>query len=991
MVEDEVVEPSRGLEPQVSYCADLRRCLDRAEPPDEIDGSAGIELVQLVGGGAGQLDAPHVPASRRRALASFQDDLVVIGRHEREGTTRHDLAGSRPACAELLDRVPGLRTGVGPVHHAEEVRGGHGESKLDGAIVERADSDGVEVVVAPPEVVLRILQGEQHRNGDAGLVPVEVALDTEGDVVSRERRPVRPLEAFAEREHVAQAVVCDLPALGERRNDRGLGPALDEPIEQRHLRLDVREHVRAGRIDIARHAADTYAQRCTRRLCRRSLPQLERLLVGLVGLAETKSRVQREGQLEERERHGLRLASALEEREESAVVPDRLVQRPREAGSVPRAGEVPDRLPLVLGRQPVVREEPENLTVSSVVLALEPHGRRAVQVLAPVREKGAVGRLLDEGVLEAVLGLRPASRHPDEVEPLELVERMLDALAVGDSLEQREAEVAPQRRGRREDVVEPGLQPVDTREDHALHGRRDLDRDVVVEAPRAVLSDEGTDLDERAHELLEVEGVAFRRVEDASLEVVGKGLGTDDGVEQGPLGVARERFERDLRNQVWHLARSELSYVPGGVIALFALGDDEQDGCPLADREQPLDELHRRRVCPVEVLQQDDERAIPGERCQELLDDLERAVLQRFGRELREPCGDVRLGRDTEERAEVRIHLGLTCAEQLSERALERDAHAELRIVQRGPEPLAEEVPERPVRQRLAVRDAPSLEPQSVIAGAGIREEAALADPRLAHDDEDASATCHDAFDRLAHAGELEVAADERRLDADDATLLRRVRSRPEGAMRDDGLRLALELELGRLAPFEEGLGESVGRRVDEDRARLRGALEPRRGVHGVTESGVLHALAGAERADDNRPCRDADSYPEAVDPPATLDLARVGAQRVDDRERGEQRSLGVVLGCDRRSEEGEHAVACQVLHVAAEPLDLADDPRDRVGHDELHLGVVEALGQRGRADDVREQRGDRATLLADRRSRVEGLPHRAILSTIARRCARSG
>ena len=267
-----------------------------------------------------------------------------------------------------------------------------------------------------------------------------------------------------------------------------------------------------------------------------------------------------------------------------------------------------------------------------------------------------------------------------------------------------------------------GREPVDAREDDALDGGRDLDRDVVVEAPLAVLRGERTDVDERAHELLEVERVPLGRFEHALLEIVGKRFGSDDDARSARSASPSQWLERYLGVEVRHLARGQLADAPRRVIALVALDDDEQHGCALADREQALDELHGRHVGPVEVVEEDDERAVLSERREELLDDLERPVLQRLRREVREARRDLGLGVEAEERAQIRVDLELALAEEIGDGAPEADAHPELRIVQRRAEPLAEEVAERPVRQRLAVRDAPSFEPQPLVLGARIGE-----------------------------------------------------------------------------------------------------------------------------------------------------------------------------------------------------------------------------------------------------------------------------
>ena len=84
-----------------------------------------------------------------------------------------------------------------------------------------------------------------------------------------------------------------------------------------------------------------------------------------------------------------------------------------------------------------------------------------------------------------------------------------------------------------------------------------------------------------------------------------------------------------------------------------------------------------------------------------------------------------------------------------------------------------------------------------------------------------------------------------------------------------------------------------------------------------------------------------------------------------DHAQRAAHRALGVVLARRRRAEEREHAVAGEILDVPAERLDLADDARDRLADDVLHVLGIDALRERRRADDVGEDRRHNLPFLA--------------------------
>ncbi len=155
-----------------------------------------------------------------------------------------------------------------------------------------------------------------------------------------------------------------------------------------------------------------------------------------------------------------------------------------------------------------------------------------------------------------------------------------------------------------------------------------------------------------------------------------------------------------------------------------------------------------------------------------------------------------------------------------------------------------------------------------------------------------------------------------------------------------------------RLLPDEDGAGRRVG-------------LKPRRGVHGVAEGGVFDPAAGADRADDDAAGVHANTHTEPDDAPATLHFSRELSDVVEDPQAGADRPFCVILVRDGGSEEREHPVAGQVLHDPAEALDRTDHPRHRIGHDQLQVLGIEVFPERGRADDIREERGDVAPFLA--------------------------
>ena len=206
--------------------------------------------------------------------------------------------------------------------------------------------------------------------------------------------------------------------------------------------------------------------------------------------------------------------------------------------------------------------------------------------------------------------------------------------------------------------------------------------------------------------------------------------------------------------------------------------DDDQDRGGVGEPEQLLGELERGRVGPVQVVDREHDRTLVGQARDQLADDLERSVLHRFGRELGQARGGFSLERQAEHGAEIRVDLEHPLAEEALDLASQRDTQPQLRFLERDAEPFAEHIAVGPVRERLAVRDATALEPERRSARrlGGFDEptqlgaEPALADSRLAGDEEDAAGPSEHRVRGFSSRCELLVAADERRLEAQHAT-----------------------------------------------------------------------------------------------------------------------------------------------------------------------------------------------------------------------------
>ena len=379
-----------------------------------------------------------------------------------------------------------------------------------------------------------------------------------------------------------------------------------------------------------------------------------------------------------------------------------------------------------------------------------------------------------------------------------------------------------------------------------------------------------------------------------------------------------ERLELDRR-------RAHAPAAPPGtrVEQLGPREADDEDGRPHPVGEV-LDEVEERRLGPVDVLEQEDQRLHVGDPLHDLARrprDLLRAALSL--ERLHEPC------RETEN---VRDGLLGAALAQLLERLLERIV---VRDAGRGLHHLAE----RPVRDALAVRQrtahehARPLDPVEELA-----REAALSDAGLAVDREEVRATvAQAAVERVLEQLELGVATDERCARADrTARAVEHVHDPPRAEVAVD----ALELERAGVLDDEAPGGEPIRRRADEDLARSCGFLEPRREVHRLAR----------------RECRlrAVDDDLAGLDPDAGLELELVHGRA--HRERGARGAERVVLVRLRNAERGHHGVAGELLDDAAVLHDALRDgleePRDAAAHD-LRVG---ARDEPGRVDDVDEQ-----------------------------------
>jgi hypothetical protein len=346
-----------------------------------------------------------------------------------------------------------------------------------------------------------------------------------------------------------------------------------------------------------------------------------------------------------------------------------------------------------------------------------------------------------------------------------------------------------------------------------------------------------------------------------------------------------------------------------------------------------LDEVEERRLAPLDVVEDDHERAFVRMGLEQLARGPERllagsgVVLEPDGR--RDPVGD-----------QPRVLVSLQ---------LRRDAGDDLLAVQ-----LSHRLEERPERDPVAVRE-------TAPAGDGGRvgdlleellDQARFPDPGGAeHGEEVACALPDRPLVRLLEQMPLPIPAHHRRVEP--SRPLRHALLDREDSKGRDGRALALQCErLDRLR-VDRIADEPVRRFADEDLTGSGGLLEALGDVDGVARNEGFTAtrddLASVEP--------DPELERHTRIPLELLVQRQQGSAELVRSTHGAER---VVLVQGRDPEDGHDGVADELLHRAAVPLDGRTGRLEVARHDAAQGLGIELLAECRRADDVREQHGHR-------------------------------
>ncbi len=509
-------------------------------------------------------------------------------------------------------------------------------------------------------------------------------------------------------------------------------------------------------------------------------------------------------------------------------------------------------------------------------------GDAQVEPAAASLRKRPVRGLLHKPVTEAVLGPRPGALLDDELKPLQLRERRRQPCLRQQALQQRQPERAPDHRGGRDHCPRLRVEPVEARLERLLQRRRN--RDLAHEHQAAVLLDQGASLAQVPDCLADEVRIAPGALAERPGELV-RQVAARVHLGELPRLRLRERLDFELGEGAAETPPRPVDELPGGMVGIAAMDEHERDRRLLDGGQQLVEQRQRRFIRPVQVVEHEAERALPGERAHEPLEPVEGLVLDGVARQVADARLVRGLEREAEQLREERVRVLRVARERACELGAELEPDACLRLRDAEPEPVPEQLPDGPVRDRLGVRDGMPGEkahpPGEALLGLG--DEPRFADARLAGDGDDRAAALEQAVQGRAEKLDLPRAADERGLRA------RRLASAgPDDAERRDRRALALERLLAEVVELEQRLDLVCRRRADD---QVSERLQACGDVHGVAER-VVELVGGGVAVRDHHGSRVHGDPGGELDP----DVGRIRLQRLPDRDRGPDRALRVVL-----------------------------------------------------------------------------------------------
>ena len=261
----------------------------------------------------------------------------------------------------------------------------------------------------------------------------------------------------------------------------------------------------------------------------------------------------------------------------------------------------------------MVREKADELRATVGGALLDPRSSARVRRRPLASRQRLVGDVARQDMAEQELLLADERRHRarrDELALLEPPQSGIDAVVIlherGDGA--RPEDAADDRRLLQRPLL-ARLEQIDPRGENTLHGVRQLDPDELVgRRPALVPPDDPAAVDQVAQDLLEEERIALGSFEDLSAGRGGERIDVEQMAHELASGIGGQRPEQQA-------GEAPPSASPGRL----AIG--ELRPCRADEEERPadtlgnlLEEREQRRIGPVDVVDDRDERPLVGER-----------------------------------------------------------------------------------------------------------------------------------------------------------------------------------------------------------------------------------------------------------------------------------------------------------------------------------------------------------------------------------------
>ena len=320
------------------------------------------------------------------------------------------------------------------------------------------------------------------------------------------------------------------------------------------------------------------------------------------------------------------------------------------------------RLLPILGVGVVVGQHTGELFQPMLEQCLDGLRHAAVDRPPLIDQDAAVGGFLHQRVLEDVLDLRHSLAPADQLHRLKLRHAgVLRLRRPVDHLQHPAKEAAADNRGQLQGLLDLVRQPVDARQDQALHGVGDVQAFDLLRQGQAVviriayqhpLRQQGAD------HLLDEERVAVGLAQDFIVHRLGQSDRPNQVGDQLPAVLDRHRRQPDLAQLAARMRGGMLAHTLNRVVGVGPAADEHQQRCRGRQRQQMLGQLDGRLVGPMPILQVQHQRLAHRQLLEQLAHAQENLATQRLAVEEPDPGLELSRQAQGQYRGQVRQHLG---------------------------------------------------------------------------------------------------------------------------------------------------------------------------------------------------------------------------------------------------------------------------------------------------------------------------------------------